>query len=63
MKRDTLVSHFSTEQEGDCPSHCVVMKGGRFFTMQCYDKVNDKVLGPKKIMAMLKVIEFVLLAC
>ena len=55
--RDKLIQHFRTESEGECPSQAVVMKGGRVFIVDCYNKEKDKIVSPRKILRMLEIIE------
>ncbi|XP_034553326.1 peroxisomal carnitine O-octanoyltransferase [Notolabrus celidotus] len=51
VKKDTILSYFKTESEGQCPSHLVVMCRGRIFT---FDAVCDgKILTPPELLRQL----------
>ncbi|XP_054639070.1 peroxisomal carnitine O-octanoyltransferase [Dunckerocampus dactyliophorus] len=55
VKKDALYSYFKTEQEGNCPSHLVVMCRGRIFT---FDALCDgQILTPPELLRQLSYVK------
>ncbi|XP_061811439.1 peroxisomal carnitine O-octanoyltransferase-like isoform X1 [Nerophis lumbriciformis] len=55
VKKDCLYSYFKTEQEGNCPSHLVVMCRGRIFT---FDALCDgQILTPPELLRQLSYVK------
>ncbi|XP_074538683.1 peroxisomal carnitine O-octanoyltransferase [Halichoeres trimaculatus] len=55
VKKDTILSYFKTESEGQCPSHITVMCRGRIFT---FDALCDgKILTPPELLRQLSYVQ------
>uniref|UniRef100_A0AAG5CSL1 Choline/carnitine acyltransferase domain-containing protein n=1 Tax=Anopheles atroparvus TaxID=41427 RepID=A0AAG5CSL1_ANOAO len=56
VEMDKVVSHFRTEREGSCPSHLIVLYGGRIFKVPGLDSKGDP-LSPQDFLFSLQQIQ------
>ncbi|CAL1532423.1 unnamed protein product [Lymnaea stagnalis] len=56
VKKDKLIHYFKTEDEGDCPSHLIIISKGHIFSIDVVDG-NGEILTPPELQSLLQQIK------